>query len=346
MKHINAGGRNRRRKAFKELDMDAKADLALYEILVSTCLQWHKDNGRADALNLLSSMMDMPGLPMHSPVHHFLVPAALLTACGKISKLNSETLGEELAIARERSLKLPGGMCGYLGCCGAAVGVGIFWSVITGATPLSETQWAYGLQGTGDALLAMAEAGGPRCCKRCSYIAILSATPQIKKILGLKLQNSIAVCRHNGLNNECIKSRCRFHPSRLAESKAVSWAMSFQGTADPTIVPVYRQDPAETQSTQIPIIVPNFCFPKKDMDNYCPCQDRPVALTGKKGFVSWLKEKGEHVECGQLVAELEVDMKTLMLPSPAEGRLVSQIIRNEDEFSFGNILGYLEVSHD
>ena len=53
----------------------------------------------------------------------------------------------------------------------------------------------------------------PRCCKRCSYLAILSALPQIEKELGLKVKGEQPVCGFYGQNeDECLKERCPFYP--------------------------------------------------------------------------------------------------------------------------------------
>lgn len=59
--------------------------------------------------------------------------------------------------------------------------------MITDSSPLSGQSWAYGNRATGEALLAVAEVGGPRCCKRCTYLSLASALPQIQTVLGLKL---------------------------------------------------------------------------------------------------------------------------------------------------------------
>ena len=43
--------------------------------------------------------------------------------------------------ARKRAVNVLGGFCGFYGACGAAVGTGIFISVITEANPLSRDEW-------------------------------------------------------------------------------------------------------------------------------------------------------------------------------------------------------------
>ena len=50
--------------------------------------------------------MDLEGVPMHGPVHHFIVPAALLTAAAKQSGLAAEILEQKLHTASQRAEKV------------------------------------------------------------------------------------------------------------------------------------------------------------------------------------------------------------------------------------------------
>jgi len=44
-------------------------------------------------------------------------------------------------MTKKRAEKVLGGFCGLYGGCTAAVGTGIFVSLVTNATPLSEGEW-------------------------------------------------------------------------------------------------------------------------------------------------------------------------------------------------------------
>jgi hypothetical protein len=57
----------------------------------------------------------------------------------------------------KRSSKVPGGWCGYYGACGAAVGVGIAVSALTGATPLKGQERSLALAATAFALSHMVD---------------------------------------------------------------------------------------------------------------------------------------------------------------------------------------------
>lgn len=176
------------------------------------CLNAFSDDQDDDVAEMAAKIMKTPEFPMHHPAHHYLVAAVLLTECRKKQGHGLDILQRDLAEAVKRAADIPGGACGNLGACGAAVSVGIFWSVITDTTPLSEGSWAYGNRATGNALLEMAETGGPRCCKRCSWIALLSSLPQIEETLHIQLKSRRPVCDFHENNHECIKERCPFYP--------------------------------------------------------------------------------------------------------------------------------------
>jgi hypothetical protein len=148
---------------------------------------------------------------MHGPEHHFLVPAVLLSAYYNVTG-ETDKKEEKINLAQKRALSVLGGFCGYQGDCGAAVGVGIFVSVMTGSTPLSTNEWRLSNLATGRSLITIAEYGGPRCCKRTSFLAILEATKFVRENFKVALLTSIDVkCDFNHLNKECIKEKCPFY---------------------------------------------------------------------------------------------------------------------------------------
>ena len=148
---------------------------------------------------------------MHGPEHHFLVPAVLLSAYYNVTG-EEDKKEEKINLAQKRAANVLGGFCGFYGDCGAAVGVGIFISVLTGSTPLSTKEWRLSNLGTAHSLLAIAEKGGPRCCKRNSFIAIQEAVKFVKENFNVTLSISNDVkCDFNHLNKECIKEKCPFY---------------------------------------------------------------------------------------------------------------------------------------
>lgn len=172
-----------------------------------------------DPLGMAITLMKSPSVKMHGPEHHFLVPAVLISACCNASGREAEK-EEKIRKARQRAEKVLGGFCGFYGNCGAAVGTGIFMSVLTGATPLSVEEWRLSNLMTAESLHSIALAGGPRCCKRNSFIAILKAARFLKEHLHTEVEvgSDLVKCEFYPLNKECKKSACRFYPHPVGRS--------------------------------------------------------------------------------------------------------------------------------
>ena len=161
-----------------------------------------------DPIALFLQVCQLDGVHLHGPEHHSLIPCVLLTAyhnCG--GKINLQTA---LAEGWKRGQKLAGGSCGFLGVCGAAGGAGIFASIVSGATPLTPRQWAIPQKLTAACLEAIADTGGPRCCKRTGRIAIECAAEFSAKEFSVPLPCSRPRCGYSARNRECIRNRCPF----------------------------------------------------------------------------------------------------------------------------------------
>lgn len=157
-------------------------------------------------------LMNDPFVHMHGPENHVLVGSALLTAYRNAGgRLN---LNEALAEIRKRGGQVPGGACGFWGCCGAAVSAGMFISIVTNATPLANEPWGLSNKMTSEALAAIGEIGGPRCCKRNAFFAIETAVHFCKKHLGVEMERpGEQVCTFCAKNKQCIGVRCPFNPA-------------------------------------------------------------------------------------------------------------------------------------
>lgn len=123
---------------------------------------------------------------------------------------DSLTLHEALVEMLERGRTVPGGACGFWGACGAGVSTGIFISIISGSTPLTNESFGLSHKMTSRSLAAIGEIGGPRCCKRDSYISILQAIDFVKENFGVEMEKPEIVCIHSSQNNQCIGRRCPF----------------------------------------------------------------------------------------------------------------------------------------
>ena len=173
--------------------------------ILSLCLNTKSKN----PIEIIDKMMSMSFCHMHGPEHHIMVGASLLTAYKNAGgRLDLKKALDEMF---RRGKAVPGGTCGFWGACGAGISTGMFISIVTGATPLAEKSWGLSNQMTALALSRIGRIGGPRCCKRDSYIAILSAVEFTNKKLGVKMESRKITCKRFLKNNRCIKSRCPFY---------------------------------------------------------------------------------------------------------------------------------------
>ena len=164
-------------------------------------------------IEILEKLMSQPDCPMHGPTHHVLVGAALLTAYNNsLPDSSKPDLKEALAEMRERGEQVPGGACGYLGACGASISTGIFLSIVTRNTPFSTDTWRLCNLCTARALEQVALNGGPRCCKRDSYLSVLTAIDFVKENLGVEMEKPEITCSRSQINEQCIGKKCPFSP--------------------------------------------------------------------------------------------------------------------------------------
>ena len=172
--------------------------------ILALCLR----SGSRDPVEILEEMMSLPFCHMHGPEHHVMVGAALLTAYRNAG--GALDLPAALSEVVSRGSAVPGGACGFWGACGAGVSTGMYLSIVTGATPLSRQAWGLANQMTARALAAIGTHGGPRCCKRDSYLSLIEAVRFTEEKLGVRMELGRVRCTRSSGNNQCLHSRCPF----------------------------------------------------------------------------------------------------------------------------------------
>ena len=173
--------------------------------IIGLCLHEHSKN----PIEIIDKMMAMPFCHMHGPEHHVMVGAALLTAYHNAG--GTVELEKALTEMYRRGKEVPGGTCGFWGACGAGISAGMYLSIITKSTPLAGEEWGLSNQMTARALQRIGEAGGPRCCKRDSYLSIIEAVGFTEEKLGIHMEINEFFCRRSDRNNQCIQRRCPFY---------------------------------------------------------------------------------------------------------------------------------------
>ena len=183
-----------------------------YGAVRALCMEIREKNERMPVTDTLMKLMDIEDLPMHSPVHHVIVPAAFLTQAAIEEEMSEKEFQSWLSKAEMRGKSIPGGVCGECGACGAGIGIGIFLSVFYGTTPKSEETWKFANQATSHALMDIAEYGGPRCCKRTSFLAVTRSLDFINEKCGLHLSAEENLkCKYHHRNEECLGEKCPFY---------------------------------------------------------------------------------------------------------------------------------------
>ena len=135
-----------------------------YKLIKDELIRSESDN----PLDIVKTIAKKEFVNIHGPEHHFLDGGALLTASHN-GGLEFD-LGQALDMLAERSIKMPGAMCGHWGVCGAVASVGAVLSIMEGTGPLSNDEaYSKHMDITSRILARMSEIGGPRCCKRNAF---------------------------------------------------------------------------------------------------------------------------------------------------------------------------------
>lgn len=176
------------------------------DTIIGICMQETSKN----PIEVIEKLMSLPTCHMHGPEHHIMVGASLITAY----KNAGGDVDMEWALSEivRRGKQVPGGACGNWGACGAGISTGMFISIVTKSSPLAGETWGLSNLMTSRALARIAETGGPRCCKRDSYNAILAAIEFVEDKFGIKMERPARlICSRSSMNNQCLKSKCPFN---------------------------------------------------------------------------------------------------------------------------------------
>jgi len=173
--------------------------------IISICL----NSNSLNPIEILEDMMCLPFCHMHGPEHHTMVGSVLLTAYKNAG--GNIDLNAALYEIQKRGGQVPGGACGFWGACGAGISAGMFISIVLNSTPLSKEAWGLSNQMTARALDAIGKNGGPRCCKRDSYLSIIEAVKFAKEKLGVHMELNEISCSRSHMNNQCLQKECRFY---------------------------------------------------------------------------------------------------------------------------------------
>ncbi len=180
-----------------------------------------------DLIALLQIIRSHPSIPMHGPEHHAMIPGILL-ACYR--NCGGAISSKEILTAISRGTDVPGGVCGFWGACGAALGIGIGVATIFSATPLTAGPRKLAQEFSGRILMALAARKGGRCCQRETYIALTETARLSSELLPVLLQAAAELhCEQYLHNKECIRKQCPLWEmrARVFPNQAIPMAISF-----------------------------------------------------------------------------------------------------------------------
>lgn len=160
----------------------------------------------SDMIALMTSIRRHPSIPLHGPEHHAMLPGIIIAT---YRNLGGKISDEQIETGIERGSQVAGGYCGFVGACGAALGVGIAFSIIMGANPIKAAERQTAQIAVHAALGEIASFEAARCCQRDSWIALREAARLSRKMLPIELQaQAPLVCRQHKINKECIEEAC------------------------------------------------------------------------------------------------------------------------------------------
>jgi len=166
-----------------------------------------------DMIRIMKAIRAHKSFPIHGPEHHAMIPGIILKA---YKNLGGDISQDSILAGIDRGSIIPGGACGFMGSCGAAIGVGIAFSIILEATPLTPRSRNQVQTLVSKILHRIGKLNAARCCQRESYLALVEAARASKMLLPLQLRaDQDLLCTQYPLNKECIKRACQLYPKQL-----------------------------------------------------------------------------------------------------------------------------------
>lgn len=187
--------------------------LPFYDKIEAACLAAFRAEAEPTPYGLLLELMDLPGLPMHCPPHHYIMPATLLTVAARKTGEPEDLFREQLAECKDRALNGPGRVLRLVRRLRRCRRHRHFYERFYKCRPprpglLGRLQPRHRPGPAADC-----RGRRPRCCKRNSFIALQSAIASIEKSLGIQLADpGKIVCKYHKENAECKKHACPFYP--------------------------------------------------------------------------------------------------------------------------------------
>jgi MoaA/NifB/PqqE/SkfB family radical SAM enzyme/SAM-dependent methyltransferase len=166
-----------------------------------------------DMIQLFMRIRQHPSMPANGPEHHALVPGIILST---YRNLGGGIPVSIIETGIRRGSSVAGGYCAFMGVCGAAVGVGIAFSLILEANPLTPKRRQIVQSVTQSILSEISSLKAARCCQRDSWIALTKAVTLSKRYLPISLEADFPMnCEQQHRNKECMGGACPLHRQQI-----------------------------------------------------------------------------------------------------------------------------------
>jgi MoaA/NifB/PqqE/SkfB family radical SAM enzyme/SAM-dependent methyltransferase len=177
-------------------------------VIESMCLSSKK----TDMLDLFRQIRKHPSIPVHGPDYHAMIPGIILST---YRNSGGPVTDDAILSGISRGATVAGGYCGFMGICGAAVGVGVAFSVILEASPVKKEERQIVQSVTCDVLKTIAGYKAARCCQRDGYLALKKAAELSKAHLTVELTADHDLrCLQAANNKECLGKGCPLFRNR------------------------------------------------------------------------------------------------------------------------------------
>ena len=163
-------------------------------------------------LALMRTIRKHPSVPMHGPEYHGLVPGVILATYRNLGGLLPPAY---LKTGIRRGANVMGGSCAFTGMCGAASGVGVAFSLLLDANPLTPTERQQVMKAVNQVGEAIADYPAARCCQRDVWTALCQAAQLSKTLLSVPLRaDQHFDCNQFSRNPQCMGSTCPLMPAK------------------------------------------------------------------------------------------------------------------------------------
>jgi MoaA/NifB/PqqE/SkfB family radical SAM enzyme/SAM-dependent methyltransferase len=166
-----------------------------------------------DMIRLFHQVRSHHAIPIHGPEYHAIIPGVILAT---YRNLGGPVTAAMIQTGIRRGSQIAGGACGFMGACGAALGVGVAFGLIQESHPLKPAERQALQTATASILGKIGSLEAARCCLRDGQIALQEAARLSIEFLPIALKaEAEAECNQRAKNAECAGSVCPYFTVRV-----------------------------------------------------------------------------------------------------------------------------------